>query len=45
MLNFKLLNPRDLIFIALVAVAVHVLAKPLYAAIDNAAGSAQPDAS
>ena len=39
MLNWKLFNPRDIALIALVTLAVHFLAKPLYSAIDGA-GSA-----
>ena len=45
MLNFKLFNIRDVLLIAAVTIAVHMLAKPLYGAVDSAAGSAQPDAS
>lgn len=45
MLNFKLFNPRDILLIALVTVAVHVLARPLYSAIDGVIGSPAPDAS
>jgi hypothetical protein len=35
-LNWKLFNPRDMLLIAIVAILVHLLAKPLYTAIDNA---------
>lgn len=45
MLNFKLLNIRDILLIAAVTVAVHVLAKPIYQKIDAAIGSPSPDAS
>ena len=38
MLKWKLFNPRDIAIIALVTVAVHMLAKPLYGAISNATG-------
>lgn len=44
MLNTKFFNVRDVVIIALVTVAVHFVAKPLYAAIDNAT-TATPDAS
>lgn len=36
MLNWKLFNPRDVALIIAIAVAIHVLAKPLYSAIDGA---------
>lgn len=32
----KFFNPRDILVIGLVTVIVHILAKPLYRAIDNA---------
>lgn len=44
MLNWQFFHPRNLILIAVVVVIVHVLAKPLYRAID-AATSMSPDAS
>lgn len=35
MLNFKLFSPGNLLVIGLIAIATHVLAKPLYKAIDG----------
>ncbi len=37
MLAWKFFNPRDVALIIAVAVVLHVLAKPLYSAIDGAA--------
>lgn len=37
MLNWKFFNAHDIVLILIVMIAVHMLAKPLYAAIDNAA--------
>lgn len=36
-MNWTFFNPRNVLIIAAVTVAIHMLAKPLYAAIDNAA--------
>lgn len=36
MFNWKLFNPRDIAMIVAIAVAIHVIAKPLYSAIDGA---------
>lgn len=44
MLNWQFFAPRNLILIAVVVIVVHVLAKPLYRAID-AATAPSPDAS
>ncbi len=41
----KFLNVHDVLFILLVTVAAHMLAKPLYNGIDNAIGNPKPDAS
>lgn len=35
MINTKLFSPANLLIIGLIAVATHILAKPLYAAIDS----------
>jgi hypothetical protein len=42
MLNWKLFNPRDVALIIAVAAILHVLAKPLYLAIDGATDIAAP---
>lgn len=45
MLAWKFFNPRDLLVIVLVTIVVHILAKPLYNAIDQRTAMSSPDAS
>jgi hypothetical protein len=40
----KFFNPRDIAFIVLVTIVVHIVAKPLYRAIDGeTSGAPSPD--
>lgn len=42
MLNGRILNPRDIILIAIVVIAAHALLMPLYNLLDNSAASPDP---